>query len=341
MRNVHLVGSVPLANRDTVFHAVAKTLGSRLKRYSDGETGPRADWVQWQRHLVVDNPKFMLTSDQTLVIEHEHRGTRPYYQIASGVDPASIVFPALGYAEHARTSYAEFRKLRDAGVIPAGTRFLVAIPTPLTFLQVFIAAADRAAVAAAYERCVLDDVAAIAASIPHADLAIQWDSVFEILVQEGVRETHIDDSKEAMLARLQRLGESVPPGVDLGFHFCYGDMGHKHSLEPPDMSVMVETANALSARLDRDISYIHMPVPRDRTDDAYFAPLAKLALKKNTELYLGLVHMTDGEEGSRRRMAAAEKVRSDFGIGTECGFGRRAPETIVPLLELHGRLAGR
>jgi hypothetical protein len=234
--HVHLVGSVPLADREAVFHATGEILGDRLKRYSDGETGGRTDWVQWQRHLVVDNTQFELTSDRALVIEN--RGDRPYFRLAPGVDPASIAFPPLGYARHARESFARFLQLRGAGVIPSSARFLVALPTPLAFLQVFIAASDRAAVAPAYERRVLAEVAAIAAAIPHADLAIQWDSVFEILVLEGVRETHIDDSKDAILERLRRLGDAVPADADLGFHFCYGDMGHKHSLEPPDMSVM-------------------------------------------------------------------------------------------------------
>jgi hypothetical protein len=30
---------------------------------------------------------------------------------------------------------------------------------------------------------------------------------------------------------------------------------------------------------------------------------------------------------------------SDFGIGTECGFGRRDPATILPLLQLHAEIA--
>ena len=37
--------------------------------------------------------------------------------------------------------------------------------------------------------------------------------------------------------------------------------------------------------------------------------------------YLGLVHRTDGLDGARRRLAAAKKVVTDFGIATECGFG--------------------
>jgi hypothetical protein len=127
--------------------------------------------------------------------------------------------------------------------------------------------------------------------------------------------------------------------VELGYHFCYGDNNHKHSLEPRDMSVMVDLANALIAALHRPVDFMHMPVPRDRADDAYFAPLAQLAIPPSTELYLGLVHFTDGEAGTRRRIAAASKVRTDFGIGTECGFGRRPSETIVPLLELHKKVA--
>jgi hypothetical protein len=95
----------------------------------------------------------------------------------------------------------------------------------------------------------------------------------------------------------------------------------------------------LTVRLHRSISYIHMPVPRDRSDDPYFVPLSTLALAEGTELYLGLVHMTDGEAGTRRRIDAARKVRAAFGIGTECGFGRRPPETVGPLLRLHATLA--
>ncbi len=308
-----------------------------MKRYPDGETGDRGNWVQWQRHLVVDNPQFVLTSDDPLVINHG--STRPYFRVAPGVDPASVTFAPIGYAENARASYPAFLALRDAGVIPPSARFLVALPTPLAFLQVFIDAPDRARVVAAYERRVLAEVAEIAAAIPHRDLAIQWDTVFELLILEGGRESNIDDSRAALVARLLACGNAVPADADLGFHLCYGDMNHRHSIEPRDTALMVEIANALTRGLQRKLNYIHMPVPRDRFDDAYFAPLAGLALAPETELYLGLVHMTGGEDGIRRRIAAASRVRPDFGIGTECGFGRRPPETIVPLLHLHAAAA--
>jgi hypothetical protein len=82
-----------------------------------------------------------------------------------------------------------------------------------------------------------------------------------------------------------------------------------------------------------------MPVPRDRHDDPYFSPLSDLRLKSGTELYLGLIHLTDGIEGAKRRAAAAKRVMSDFGVATECGFGRRPPETIPELIRLHRAVA--
>jgi hypothetical protein len=43
----------------------------------------------------------------------------------------------------------------------------------------------------------------------------------------------------------------------------------------------------------------------------------------------------DGLEGTERRMDTARQFVSDYTVGTECGFGRRAPETIPSLLRLH------
>jgi hypothetical protein len=131
------------------------------------------------------------------------------------------------------------------------------------------------------------------------------------------------------------LADRIPVDVELLFHFCYGDANHRHAVEPTDMGDMVEMANRLSRRIARPIQLIHMPVPRDRSDDAYFEPLRGLALRQGTELALGLVHYTDGISGTRRRMDTARRFIANFAVATECGFGRRAPETIPELLRLH------
>jgi hypothetical protein len=61
-----------------------------------------------------------------------------------------------------------------------------------------------------------------------------------------------------------------------------------------------------------------MPVPADRSDDAYFAPLHDLDAD-HPRIFLGLVHETDGLDGSRARAAAAKRVLPAFGVSTECG----------------------
>lgn len=110
-------------------------------------------------------------------------------------------------------------------------------------------------------------------------------------------------------------------------------------VEPHDAGKLVRVANRVSAGLDRAPAWVHLPVPRDRWDEGYFAPLRGLRLPVETELYLGLLHATDGLEGARRRIAAARKAVAEFGVATECGFGRRDPATVPALLELHAASA--
>ncbi len=110
--------------------------------------------------------------------------------------------------------------------------------------------------------------------------------------------------------------QHVPADAELGLHLLsYCDPGHKHVIEPKDTKLMVDLTNALVAAIKHPIAWIHMPVPRERDDVAYFAPLKGLKLGHGTELYLGLVHLTDGIDGARRRLAAAKQVVGDFGSG--------------------------
>jgi len=127
----------------------------------------------------------------------------------------------------------------------------------------------------------------------------------------------------------------VPDDVELGFHLCYGDWEAKHFIEPADAGKLAEFANLLAESVSRPITYVHMPVPIDRSDDAYFAPLRALQLAPGTELFLGLVH-GDGVDATRQRIATAAKYVSDFGIATECGMARcRTPQIVRHLLAIH------
>jgi hypothetical protein len=96
---------------------------------------------------------------------------------------------------------------------------------------------------------------------------------------------------------------------------------------------MVEMTNAVSARVKRPINYFHLPVPKNRTDDPYFAPLAGLKLHPETQLYLGLIHHDDAAGDAARRHTQVD------GIATECGMARGEPSRLPALLASHARAA--
>ena len=332
-RGVHLNGSVPLTNSEEVFRTASSILGGRLHRIPDGETGDRTNWIGWQIQFFAANPSFeIVQQDRDAYVPQPTAKLRPH------VTASEIVFNNIGYADAAIASYAVFSRLKQDGVIPANYRFQVSLPTPLAPVMAFVGPENMSKVEPAYEAAMFAELDRIAAAIPHHELAIQWD----VAVEFGILEGMFGDSSQVnqeIIERLIRIGERVPADIELGYHLCYGDAGHKHFKEPEDTSKLVEIANAISAGVKRPINWIHLPVPRNRTDEAYFAPLRNLKLHPETELYLGLVHYTDGVEGTRKRIQAAQQVVSNFGVATECGFGRRSPETIPALLRIHSEVA--
>lgn len=339
-RNVLLVGSVPLPTTEEVFRLAAAKVGPLLKRLPDGETGTRAYWITSQAYLLARHPQFEPAGhdwdpDSGTVPE----SGAPKYRLKPGVASADVKLPPLGYPAAARESYAIFARLKREGVIAPHTRFQVSLPTPMAFIVGLVDPASQAAVAPAFEARIEAELAEIVAAIPHGELAIQWDVCLEIFILEGIRQAYFPDKFAGCVARLVAIGNRVPPAAELGYHFCYGDFRHKHTVEPKDTGLMVDMANAIARDLGRPMNWLHLPVPRERDDDAYFAPLTRLEKRPETELYLGLVHFTDGVAGSARRIAAAERHCGAFGVATECGLGRRAPSTLPDLLELHAVIA--
>jgi len=339
-RGAHLVGSVPLASTEEVFVTAAEVLGSHVRRIPDGETGARTNWIHWQYPKLLDHPDLETDPDippRALPSSEDGRATTFEVRILRtrpGVEAAALVFES-GYAEQAIASYGVFAELKRSGRIPSGVRFQVSVPTPLALLVAFITPGAQLPLLPAFERSFAGEIQRIAEVVPHEDLAIQWDVCLEVLAWEGLFRLSTDDPKGLILSMLGRLGDAVPREVELGYHLCYGDPGHRHIMEPKDAAVMTEIANGIARVVERQIQWLHLPVPKDRTDDPYFAPLRGLVHRDETELYLGLVHRTDGLAGARARIDAARRVAPSFGVATECGFGRRPADTIRPLMELH------
>src|SRR5262249_9931895 len=155
---------------------------------------------------------------------------------------------------------------------------------------------------------------------------IQWDICWEVLAielqdQVGRHWQPPGDPFERYLRQLQAVAQYVPEQALMGCHLCYGDFQHSHVVEPSDLRVVVRMANAAHKEVTRLVDYYHMPVPRGRDDEAYFAPLKALDIG-HAKLYLGLIHHTDGRAGCLRRVATAHKYVSGFGVATECGLSR-------------------
>ncbi|WP_259606689.1 MULTISPECIES: hypothetical protein [Microbacterium] len=229
-------------------------------------------------------------------------------------------------------------------MIAEGVRFQVSLPTPVAVVSSFFSGDDRIAIEPVYAAAMRRELEDILTGIPHRDLAVQWDVASEMgIIEHAAGYGRVmeawwpGDPFDGLVSRLAGLVDAVPVDVEVGVHLCYGDAGERHFTEPADAGNLVRYANAVIAASARRLSWLHLPVPIERDDDAYVAPLRDLA--PVDELYLGLVHREDGAEGARRRIATASRVVPAFGVATECGIGRAPRGTTEDILRTHAEVA--
>ena len=333
-RLIHLVGGVPLDARE-VFDLAGASFGALAKRLPDGEK--KRGWLRPQAPII-GRTAGMIPGGTARYLHMTNQRYRP----APGKDLDAIDFGPLGYLAAARESYPLFAAARTAGKIAPGTRFQISVPTAFGVMGHCIDIDVVRDVWPVYERQLSAEINAIACEIPPEDLAVQWDIAVEITQSLDNPNGSMREFGEGELAAgIARALDGLPDAVEGGIHLCYGDAGEdKHYVEPRDIGVMVAFHNTIAARARHPIAWVHMPAPKDRDDEGYFAPLAALRLRPETELMLGLVHRLDGIEGAGRKVAAARKFAPVFGVGTECGMGRYfAPETIPDVFALHRQVA--
>jgi hypothetical protein len=105
-RGAHLVGGLAAPDATTAMTTTARILGRHLVRLTDGETGPRSQWIWWQ----IDK----LTAIDGIAVgppQVNPKTGNPDYSVFPGLEvDEGIVIPerALGYADAAIDSYAEF-----------------------------------------------------------------------------------------------------------------------------------------------------------------------------------------------------------------------------------------
>jgi hypothetical protein len=321
-----LVGSLPVESTDEAFRAGAELFGDMVFALPDGETGPRGAWVGYERErLARPNPGVEVvqeTASPTGIPRHAYE--TPVFAIRDGVE--ELRWETWPRIDDAIVSYERFRELRDEGVIPAHLRFQIGLPFPSSALNAFKAnfAADYPIAERAYEDLVARELVRLLEAIPPEDLAIQWDSAYEVQDIEGVLAWTSDGAWERFAGPVTRLTRLIPEETLVGYHLCYGTFPEWPMYEAQDFSVVVKMANFAVANSGRQVDWLHLAGPRylRSEDERFFRPLGDLDIG-DARVYLGIVLPIDGLPGLERRHATASRFLDEFGVAMYCGFGRQ------------------
>jgi hypothetical protein len=333
----HLVGSLPsgsFSSASDVFVKIQKALFGRLKRIPDGELGERFYYVLWQRE------RFHPQTLKHVVMDPNNSNSTPHSTKELAVSPTR-------YDEAAIPSYREYCLCQEAGIIPNDVRFQVSLPSPVEPPSLFVRESYLKDIAPVYEKQMVQALKKMQSEICAEDLAIQWDLAATIALIEQQRGRYknspfawFEDPIDYTISLFRRIAVLVGPKVEMGFHLCYGDMEHKHFIEPEDLSILVELANRFVEEIHplHPISWFHMPVPKDRVDDMFFEPLKRLTLPPSTQLFLGLLHPNDLDGAKKRIEMARNAFPRGFGISTECGMGRTPEDEGKSIFEIASSL---
>jgi hypothetical protein len=333
-----LVGSLPVQSTEEAFRRGAELFGDLVFALPDGETGPRAAWVGYERERLVR------PADGVVVVEEtasptgipRHAYETPIFAVQDGA--TEIRFDSWPRIDDAIESYETFRALRDEGVIAAGLRFQVGLPFPASALNAFKAdfAHDYPIAERAFEQLVERELRRLLDAVAAEDLAIQWDCAYETQDIEGVLAWTAGDAWERFAGPVGRLTRQIPEEVLVGYHLCYGTFPEWPMYEARDYGVLVRMANCAVAESGRTVDWLHMAGPRylRSEEERFFAPLRGLDVG-DTRVYLGIVLPLDGVPGVLRRHRTAGKFLDEFGVAMYCGFGRQPGKDGIETMRDH------
>jgi hypothetical protein len=336
-----LVGSVPFDTAKEVFDTFGAKLGDHLPAMPDGEVGPRRHWISRVHYQIfAGHPELEILrrpqpDDGVERLNPRNAADSWQFKVKDGVERVRFGDPGwrLGCTRDAVNSYFVFQTLKEKGVLPAHLRFQVSLPAPNSLVppRVFPNSGDLDKIKPGITEALRAELAKIVELIPHQHLAIQWDASTEVQdAYGGIRELPADGSIERNIAQFRTLSAGIPEDVLLGYHFCFGTLGGWPRFRPDDLGPAVELANATIEASGRRVDWIHIPT-LDRTDDAFFAPLARLR-PGSTRVYLGAIHTM---ENFAQRIATARKYLPEFGVAAYCGLGRHEATEMPRVLDEH------
>ena len=351
-RPVLLVGSVPLKPASEVFRVATHYLGEVMARFPDGE---QVGWLPgvWQR--MAENPALEPTRKVALVGARDSTDffsqlAIQYYGVKPGSVKQGLTLGPYGIAENAIASYRQFKQMKKrVRSFLGGRASRLRCPAHWT-----VHSSLNCQRASSFPSPKKPRPARSARSPRRSRPTISpsrsiWPLRSSLRNIGGVQKISICRFTRGSIGRWRTKPRSLPmsaiafpPNIELGFHLC--SIWHIDQSKGQDNNVHVDWCNALSRKIDRPIGYIHMPtIPEHQAAD--FAPLRRLKLHPETQLFLGVIHMDDGLEGARRRIAAAASAITDFGVGAFCGLAQPSrqeaahPHTVEEIFALHRKVA--
>lgn len=336
-----LVGSLPADSTETALRAAAELFGDLVFALPDGETGPRAAWVGYERERLVrphpDVETVALTESPTGIPRHAYE--TPVFKLRDGV--TELHWDTWPRIDEAVESYEQFRALREQGVIPSHLRFQIGLPFPSSAMNGFKAdfGHDYPIAGRGYEELFARELQRLLQTIPPQELALQWDVCYEVLDLEGVLAWTVGDAWERFTGPVDRLTRQIPEDVLVGYHLCYGTFPEWPMYEARDMSLLVRMANYAVASSGRRVDWLHLAGPRylRSEDESFFAPLAELE-PGDAHVFLGIVLPVDGLSGLKRRHSTASRFLSGFGVAMYCGFGRQPGQDGMETMREHAHV---
>jgi hypothetical protein len=344
--SVHFNGSVNLPDAETVMREISSRIPHGVRRMTDGETGDRNYWINFQTRRFEQMPEFEAVSVGQAYETAGDAPAMPQLRLTEGASAEMIKWPNLGYADEYTKSFAIFERMQNEGTIPADVRFQLQYPTPLASVAGTIVADDLPTVAPSYEQALLADLDTALERLPHERIAVQWDVAVEFGALEGAMGPKMP--MDQIAPGLVRCIERVPADVRVGMHLCYGDYGHQHFKQPESLQMQVDVVNAVTSAAQRPVDFVSFTVPQGRNDIAYFEPLGGLSTGSDTELYFALVPYQPDDQAPGTTAEQIENIDAallnspggarHWGICTECGMGRVAASDVPRLLDLHSQI---
>ncbi len=179
VKDLLLVGSVPLPTAEDVIRMFGGPLGHDLIAMPDGEVGERCWWVLRLSYQVFNGHPELETINRPQPDDGVERLVPRdvpdmwRFKVRQGVARVRFGNPGwrLGFARDAINSYFVFKTLRKEGVVPGDLRFQISLPlvNSVCSLATFPDAEDLQKVRAGYEDALRAEVEKIVELIPPAD----------------------------------------------------------------------------------------------------------------------------------------------------------------------------